>query len=84
MDKSTKCAKILGLGQNKVSFDMIVKFPSAYQPSSCGVVVITYDFYTEGPWFDSVQKHIFYLHSNSAAKKLQNQIYPRRISHVHQ
>ena len=38
----------------------------------------------EGPWFKSGWKHIFYLHSNSAAKKEQNQIYPGRISHVHQ
>ena len=76
MDKSTKCAKILGLGQNKVSFDMFVKFLSLNQLSSCDVVVITSDFSVEGPWLDSKLKHMFYLHSNSAAKKVQNQIYP--------
>ena len=54
MDKSTKCAKILGLGQNKVSFDMFVKFLSTNQVSSRGVMVFTTDFKAEGPWFDSV------------------------------
>ena len=76
MDKSTKCAKILGLGQNKVSFDIFVKFLHSLQPSSHSVVVSTSDFYMEGPWFESGQKHIFYLHSYSAAKKVQNQICP--------
>ena len=84
MDKSTKCAKILGLGQNKVSFDMFVKFLSLHSPSSRGVVVITSEICTEGPWFDFKQMHIFCLHSNSAAKKVQNQIWVGRISHVHQ
>ena len=45
---------------------------------------ITSDFYMEGPKFESGQMHIFYLHSYSAAKKVQNQICPGRISHVHQ
>ena len=84
MDKSTKSAKILGLGQKKVSFDIFVKFLFLLQLSSRGVVVTVVDLYVEGPWFDPGQKHIFYLHSNSAAKKVQNQIYPGRISHVHQ
>ena len=70
MDKSTKCAKILGLGQNKVSCDITVKFLLFKHPSSCGVVDITSDFYMEGPQFESGQMHIFYLHSYSAAKKV--------------
>ena len=84
MDKSTKCAKILKLGQNKVFFDIFVKFQYYYQSSCRSVVVIIHDFYMEGPWFDSRQRDIFYLHSNSAAKKTQNQIYQGRISHVYQ
>ena len=63
---------------------MFVKFLSFIQLSSRGVVVTVVDFSAEGPWFDSRQKHIFYLHSNSAAKKVQNQIWVGRISHVHQ
>ena len=70
MDKSTKCAKILGLGQNKVSCDIIVKFLQSFQPSSRSVVDFTFDFYMEGPQFESGQMHIFYLHSYSAAKKV--------------
>ena len=84
MDKSTKSAKILGLGQKKVSFDMFVKFLSFIQLSSRGVVVTIVNFCAEGPWLDPRQKHIFYLHSNSAAKKVQNKIWVGRISHVHQ
>ena len=84
MDRSTKCAKILGLGQNKVSFEVFVKFLFSEQPSCSGVVVITSNYGAEGPWFKSGREHIFYLHSNSAAKKVQNQIWVGRISHVHQ
>ena len=69
VDKSTKCAKILGLGQNKVSFDMFVKFLFLLQLSSRGVVVNVVDLCAEGPLSDPGRKHIFYLHSNSAAKK---------------
>ena len=47
-------------------------------------MVITSVCNAEGPWFDSGRKHIFYLHSSSAAKKVQNQIHPGTISHVHQ
>ena len=90
---------------------MFVKFLSFIQLSSRGRVVTRVDFCAEGPWFDPRQKHIFYLHSNSAAKKstklnlgsknitctsemrlhfssaakkVQNQIWVGRISHVHQ
>ena len=86
MDKSTKCAKILGLGQNKVSFTIIInlEFLLLHHPRFRGVVVIASAYCTEGPWFDPGRILIFYLHSYSAAKKVQNQNCPWRISHVHQ
>ena len=78
MDKSTKCAKILGLGQNKVSFTIIInlEFLQINYPRFRGVVVIASAYSTEGPRFDPGRILIFYLHSYSAAKKVQNQIYP--------
>ena len=86
VDKSTKCAKILGLGQNKVSFTIIInlKFLLLHHPRFRGVVVIASAYCTEGPRIDPGQILTFYLHSYSAAKKVQNQICPWRISHVHQ
>ena len=86
VDKNTKCAKILGLGQNKVPFTIIitVEFLPIDHPRFRGVVVITSAYSTDGPRFDPGWILIFYLHSYSAAKKVQNQICPWRISHVHQ
>ena len=86
VDKSTKCAKILGLGQNKVSFTIIisVEFLHIDHPRFRGVVVIASAYSTEGPRFNPRPMPIFYLHSYSAAKKVQNQICPWRISQVHQ
>ena len=62
---------------------MFVKFLFLNQRSSLGVVVITFGFSAEALVWIWV-KAIFCLHFNSAAKKVQNQIHPGRILHVHQ
>ena len=62
---------------------MFVKFLFLNQRSSLGVVVITFGFSAEALVWIWV-KAIFCLHFNSAAKKVQNQICPGWISHVHQ
>ena len=68
--------------QNQIS--LTLEFLHINHPRFRGVVVIAFDYCTEGPRFDPGRIPIFYLQSYSAAKKVQNQIWVGRISHVHQ